>query len=164
MPSADRVPEDAGPAKSALGAVLANVTQQALSDECAAGGVDIELGVDANADGPLSSDEVARVVTVCYGAAGAAALADVDTLQAGEACPAGGGRVRTGLDSNGALDEKVVFRSEQLCNGAAGANGLTTVVVVKETESDEASPAGGVRISAGLDADADGELGNGEAT
>lgn len=55
----------------AQGAELANVRGQTLSDECPNGGVDIELGIDENADGQLSADEVDRVVTVCNGIDGA---------------------------------------------------------------------------------------------
>lgn len=55
----------------AQGAQLANVRGQTLSDQCRNGGVDIELGIDENADGQLAADEVDRVVTVCNGEDGA---------------------------------------------------------------------------------------------
>ncbi|MFZ9889467.1 MAG: DUF7151 family protein, partial [Myxococcota bacterium] len=60
-----------GDAPNAKGAELANVRGQTLSDECPNGGVDIELGIDENADGQLSDEEVDRVVTVCNGENGA---------------------------------------------------------------------------------------------
>ena len=57
-------------AEQPLGSVLANVVEQSLAEDCAAGGVDIAIGVDLNADGDLSVDEIDRIVTVCNGRAG----------------------------------------------------------------------------------------------
>ncbi|MFZ9890166.1 MAG: DUF7151 family protein, partial [Myxococcota bacterium] len=150
----------------ARGGALANVKGQSLSEDCPAGGVDIELGVDKNGDGELSADEVKRVVTVCNGNGGAAALVDVKEEAAGAECSAGGLLIRSGLDADGdgALDDDEVLRTERLCNGAAGADGATTLVVLSEVAAGETCAAGGVKMVTGLDVNGDGTLSEGEVT
>lgn len=149
---------------SAFGVALTNVSAHALSYECPAGGVDIETGVDQNANGILDADEVSRVVTVCDGTSGKHALVETEALTGTEECASGGIRIRSGLDAdaNGLLDDAEVLRNDVVCHGAAGADGVTTLVLLSEVEPGETCPAGGVSLKTGLDVNGDRELADGE--
>jgi hypothetical protein len=153
---------DAGPEADAKsrGLMLANIKGQALTDACPAGGVEVELGVDQNGDGTLSADEVTRIVTICNGESGKAALIDVRDEAEGDGCPSGGIRVLSGLDadSDEILDDEEVVRNELLCHGSAGTNGVTTIVQLQEVEAGEQCSAGGVNIIIGIDMDGDDAL------
>ena len=156
--------KDAGPDVAPRGLALARSVVHPLSDECPAGGVDIETGVDKNTDGDLAADEVQRVVTVCNGQDGKSAVFAVEVDESTESCPAGGLLISMGLDADGdeVLDEDEVVRTERLCHGAAGTDGLTSLVRLSEVEAGETCPAGGVSLVTGVDIDGDGTLAENE--
>ena len=153
---------DAGPsdANKSRGLMLANVKSQAPMDECSAGGVEVELGIDENGDDVLSADEVTRIVSICNGESGKNALIEVRDEAEGDGCPSGGIRVLSGLDTDadGTLDDAEVVRNELLCHGSSGTNGVTTIVQLQEVEAGDECVAGGVNITIGIDMDGDDAL------
>src|SRR5689334_16763041 len=69
---------------------------------CPNGGIAIESGIDDNADGTLSPDEIDSVSYVCSNVpADPVVLADARSESPGTNCALGGTAVRTGLDTNG---------------------------------------------------------------
>lgn len=78
-------------------------------------------------------------------------------------CPNGGITVFSGIDSNGngALDTAEGSTSQLICNGV---NGLTTVLASTPEPKGSNCPAGGVKVSAGLDANSNGVLDTAEAS
>lgn len=83
--------------------VAANATAVAADGECAAGGVEVETGIDENGNGDLDAEEVDETAVLCNGEdgdGGRHSLLLVDN-RVGDNCPAGGVRVRAGLDDNG---------------------------------------------------------------
>ncbi|HEX6767519.1 MAG TPA: hypothetical protein VF103_18600 [Polyangiaceae bacterium] len=160
-------------------------TVPAGSASCATGGTSLSVGVDGNGNGKLDPAEVASTRVVCNGAQGPAGprgrdgedgedglngLVVVEPEPAGSAfCVNGGQEIRSGLDRDrdGRLDADEVSATEFVCNGATGARGADglNALVSQSTEPSGANcSAGGVRIDAGLDADRDGELDEGEIT
>ncbi|MBA1145775.1 PD40 domain-containing protein [Ectothiorhodospiraceae bacterium WFHF3C12] len=85
---------------------------------CPTGGVQIESGIDENANGVLDASEVDETAVVCNGDAG---LTHVETVEPGTECPDGGTRVEAGVDANGngVLDDTEVTSSELLCSQSA---------------------------------------------
>jgi len=92
-----------GGGDSAAPSVSANATAVAPGAECAAGGVEVETGIDENENGVLDDDEVDETAVLCNGEDGDAGLSSVLRVDnaVGDHCPAGGVRVRVGLDDNG---------------------------------------------------------------
>src|SRR5512133_699999 len=93
-------------------------------ENCPAGGVEIQSGIDSDSDGKLSSNEVTTRSFVCRPVATPAPLVNTTTLAAGNAvCPMGGVRVDVGLDlnGNGVLDANEGTKSATVCAGASGA-------------------------------------------
>jgi photosystem II stability/assembly factor-like uncharacterized protein len=145
-------------------AALARVEDLAPGSACANGGVRVASGLDSNANTRLDDTEVSATQHLCRGAAGAAALPLVltlDTEPAGSACAAGGLRVRSGLDAdgNGRISGAELEREQLLCAGVNGAPQSRLQV-----QPDTSCPAGGQRIDIGLDLDGDGQLGSSEIT
>lgn len=93
-------------------------------------------------------------------------LSRLDPEPAGSACPSGGVRVATGLDSNanGALDPDEIKSSQVVCNGANGKDGegggdaKGSLVNVDAEAAGTNCPAGGARIQTGADANGNGAL------
>lgn len=126
---------------SSQGAQLVNVRDQTLSDECTNGGVDIEVGIDENADELLGPDEVDTVVTVCNGENGSqgaegpdstTSLIKTRTESQGSNCPNGGIAIETGIDANknGILDDQEVEPASTtfVCNGEGGSQTACGVI------------------------------------
>lgn len=109
-----------------LDGVTTRVTDIAPGAECASGGIEVGLGVDADGDGELSDEEVTQAKIICNGddgadgadgadgsdgvdgtdgqdgtdgTDGANALIKLTTEPAGLNCAAGGYRLDTGLDN-----------------------------------------------------------------
>lgn len=154
---------------------------EAAGANCAAGGIRVDSGIDADADGTLDPGEVASTQYVCDGEAGsdgAQALVDLSAEAAGSNCADGGTRIDSGLDADGdgLLDPAEVAATEYACNGADGVDGATgptgptgatgptgpagavSLLVLTAEPPGPNCPNGGTRIDSGLDADADGVL------
>lgn len=143
----------AGAAGAAGTATLTRTTAEAAGANCATGGVKLDVGADANADGTLDASEINASLTryVCNGAQGtqgevgatgspgtpgATGAAGADGLNtvaataaeaAGANCATGGVRLQFGRDTNGnnTLDaaEVTAALTRYVCNGAQGATG-----------------------------------------
>lgn len=152
---------------------LVVVNDEAPGDNCAAGGVKISVGQDANENGTLDSDEIASVSFVCNGADGndgangSTLVARTSPEEPGENCENGGTLVEIGADANGngSLDNGEVQTSFFVCNGQDGAdggsggeNGLTSLIRATPLEDCGPNSTTGVRIEIGLDKNGNGVL------
>ncbi len=80
------------------------MTDVAPGAVCAAGGTTIEVGVDTDDNGELSSEEVLQTETICAGVDGADGIASLVAIAdepAGTHCAVGGKALNVGLDANG---------------------------------------------------------------
>lgn len=155
--------------------VLLRIVAEPEGGACPYGGQRVESGLDDDADDVLDDEEVESARTLCNGAPGAVggqALVEVADEPAGERCAAGGARVRSGIDQDGdtALDEEEVAATAWACHGeeggpgAPGSDGSDALVDVVTELPGLACPAGGQRVSMGLDVDDDGALDEDERT
>ncbi|MCC6747730.1 MAG: OmcA/MtrC family decaheme c-type cytochrome [Deltaproteobacteria bacterium] len=117
------------------GNALVRTTTEPASKTCPGGGIKVEVGLDANANGTLEDGEVTAAATsyVCNGtAAGKSALVKTSAEPAGTNCAGGGIKIETGVDAdgNGTLEptEIVAAQTTYVCNGAAasGPTGITS--------------------------------------
>ncbi|AKF10084.1 DUF7151 family protein [Sandaracinus amylolyticus] len=151
---------------------LAQLTPEPSGATCADGGTRLELGLDANRNGTLDAGEIdaARTRYLCNGArgaigpqgpAGVAGANGFDTLvrldPAGAACASGGVVLTSGTDDDrdGALDAGEVESTRPICDGDDGRS------IAMRTSADPPGAncaTGGVRIEAGIDANANGTL------
>lgn len=125
---------------------LIAMTAEPAGSNCASGGVKLEYGIDADADGTLDASEVNSAMTqyVCNGNGGTgsvgpqgpagadgsdgnSALVKTTTEAAGANCATGGIKIETGLDTDGdgVLSAAEVTATQYVCNGADGADGAT---------------------------------------
>lgn len=123
------------------------------------------------------------------GGGSVSSLASVTPEPAGQACPAGGMRIATGLDANanGILDKDEEKSSQVVCNGAtgkdgapgtpgpAGANGkdgkdgangsgVASLLKIDPEAAGSNCPAGGTKITSGPDTNGNGSLDAAEVT
>jgi subtilisin family serine protease len=118
-----------GPQGPASALIVTSVIAPGAS--CAAGGVQITIGLDANGDGILQPTEITSQQNICNGetgatgSAGAATLIATATIGSGSVCPTGGVTIMTGPDTNGngTLDASEVTSTQNICNGVAGQSG-----------------------------------------
>lgn len=154
------------PAEAAVQRGLADSLIQTLavsSDKCPAGGVEIRLGVDADADGVLDDSEVdpSRTVIVCHGESNQTLFAIGNASL--EQCPNGGELLTLGWDAdrNGELSATEVTEEHALCIGASvGSLLVDTYATVPNDECEQ----GGEVVSIGIDINADGQLSEDEVT
>ena len=111
-------------------ASLVRTGSEPVGTHCAAAGVRIQSGLDANKNGTLEATEVKDTVFACNGTSSPASVASLlrsSTEPAGANCAAGGVRIQSGQDANGngTLEDSEVRLTNYACNGAAGANGAT---------------------------------------
>jgi len=180
----DAVPgTDAGPAP----ATVVRVAAELAGSHCTAGGMRIESGPDADANGQLGDSEVSATQYVCSGlngnpgAAGTSTLVRVRPEAAGVNCALGGSAVLAGSDTNGngALEDSEASSVSHVCNGAngsngptggvgptgpAGASGLDALVAVVAEPAGANCAYGGQRIRSGQDTNRSGVLDAGEVT
>jgi hypothetical protein len=104
----------------------------APSDNCPAGGVEIELGVDTNANGVLDNDEVQKTEILCHGTDGLNgtdgikgtdglnALISLINLDSYETCQASAVQINAGLDTNlnAQLDEAEITATNVICSSS----------------------------------------------
>lgn len=157
------------------------VTPEAAGANCPDGGTRVDTGTDKDTSGGLDSGEIETTTFVCNGAtggggeAGAVGLVSVSDEPPGAACQAGGLRVDVGVDDDrdGQLAGGEIDLTTTVCDGVAGAtgatgfagdDGATPLVRLTQIEPGDACAHGGALFEAGLDANADGVLGEGEVT
>ncbi|MEO0601988.1 MAG: putative Ig domain-containing protein, partial [Myxococcota bacterium] len=134
-------------------------TDEAPGDNCADGGVRIDVGLDDNGNGELEVEEITATSFVCDGAQGIPGLNSiVSTLPDAPSCgDVGGITVQTGVDDNGdgILDPSEVDSTETICNGEDGVNSLLEIVAEPPGAN---CLAGGQQLTSGLDQDRNGVL------
>lgn len=143
--------------------ISTETTPEEPGTNCPAGGVRVDIGVDANRDGALDGDETTDTQFVCNGSDGEdgedaiATITRVDTEPIGSNCPTGGLKVSMGRDTsgNGTLEPSEVTQEQFACNGSSAGGSL----VDARTEPAGANcENGGVRLDTGRDDDGDGTL------
>jgi photosystem II stability/assembly factor-like uncharacterized protein len=94
----------------------------AASTECPYGGVEVDSGIDVNANGILDDGEVTTRQNVCNGADGNSILTAMVDEPAGDACEEGGIRINVGADTNddGTLEDSEITSHDFVCNGETG--------------------------------------------
>ena len=96
---------------------LVNVTEVPAGEECAAGGLRVDTGLDDDGDGRLDVGEVDGTEFVCN-AVSASTLVRASRAAWGGVCPRGGVIVETGMDEDGdgELDDAEVDEEQYICN------------------------------------------------
>jgi BclB C-terminal domain-containing protein len=122
-----------------------------------------------------SEDGTSRLVCAPVGGLGTSTLAIRRAEPAGDNCPNGGERIDTGFDdnANNILDASEIDVSAYICNGADGIDGIngangadgdagpagaSAFVTMDAEQAGENCADGGMRVSYGVDANADGTL------
>ena len=116
---------------------------------CPSGGIRLESGLDDDADGLLSPEEVAQVQFICNGIDGTSTHIETLTLEPGDlTCPNGGTIVYVwqDLDFNGLRTDEETQSSQTICAGIDGVDGLSTFTQLTPLTPDETCPEGGVLI------------------
>lgn len=104
---------------------LVKIGKELVGDNCSAGGVKIESGIDLNNNGVLDSDEVQSINFICNGndsPNGSNSLINVIEESSGDNCSSGGLKVEVGIDinNNGILDQNEIQSVRYICNGNDG--------------------------------------------
>ena len=148
-------------------------------EECENGGTRVESGVDINSNDILDPREVQQVKVICDGVDGVdgapgvqspSSLLESTPVTPGEACPTGGLKLTTGLDtnSNGVLDAEEIQHTGLVCNGehsnGSDAAMSCTITPNEDGTSTLSCPDGtSVQISDGADGAAGANGTNGES-
>ncbi len=132
-------------------------------ENCSAGGIRLESGLDVNANDLLDTAEVTEFQYACNGMNGLNALVNTIIEVPGNNCLAGGLRVDVGQDvnNNNLLESEEITMTNFLCHGAAGINGIVDSL----TENVGANcSSGGVKLYSGFDINNNSQLDGGEIT
>ncbi|MEQ8421338.1 MAG: hypothetical protein RIB64_15115 [Arenibacter algicola] len=154
---------DMGPQGDAGINSLTSLSAEPLGTNCENGGVRINIGMDANGNGILETNETMTTNYICNGLDGLVSLTNVIMEPIGANCPNGGYNVNSGLDanSNGTLEANEITANAFICNGLDGGNAL--IRTMNEPAGDDC-PKGGIKIDSGIDLDANGILAESEVT
>jgi len=120
---------------------LVKLTTEPAGANCAAGGQKVEVGIDANGNGVLDTNEVSPTATtyICNGANGSGgssgqnALVNTTPEPVGANCAAGGTKIEVGLDADrsGTLDAGEITSTRYTCNGIVGPPGQPPLATVE---------------------------------
>lgn len=165
---------------------LSSLIRVTPDDSCPNGGIQIEVGLDSNANGSLDAGEVQSTYSICNGTDGTNGtngsngfntLSNVTTENPGANCANGGLKVQLGLDTNrnGSLDNEEVVSENYVCHGANGSdgsdgsdgtngtNGISSITRVTTEDPGANCTSGGLKIEIGMDdVNTDGSLQNEE--
>lgn len=157
---------------------ITRVNSEASGDNCANGGLKVEIGMDdINVDGALQDEEVDYTYYVCNGIDGTNGTDGVNgsngissfikstTESSGANCANGGVKIELGLDAN---DNSLFDDGEEIgdpiyvCNGLDGTNGSDgsdgKSVIVVSTSTGASCSNGGTELQFGYDGNNDGDL------
>ncbi len=141
---------------------LVHVSVESAGAQCPKGGSRIESGLDRNSDGVLQGEEIMQTQFVCQDVQGPAAklLLSTQAESAGAACPQGGMRVRAGQDANGnqKLDDSEVVITSYVCTEQLAPGTRYSLMSMEAEPAGLHCAAGGTRLSAGEDRNANGRL------
>ena len=145
------------------------ISLQRFESTSCANGTEVQMGIDANANGRLDPDEVdhARTVVVCNGVDGVSGkdgsnslinVTDADKLL----CEFGGKTVSIGSDTNNnnTLEISEINQTESICNQNAPT--YTSLINTSDEPVGIHCPAAGVKVETGLDLNKDGQLASSE--
>lgn len=125
---------------------------------CPNGGIEVEMGIDANANGRLDPSEVdhARTESVCHGLDGEHGESQLISITPAtlEECSDGGKKILIGLDqnANNILEASEALQTELICNQVINTETRIGSLVSTSVETPGANcSAGGVRIDTGFD-------------
>lgn len=145
------------------------IKSTAVSDSsCPNGGVQIEMGIDANGNGLLDQAEIdnSRTEIVCHGKN---AVDPIPTLfdisqPTAEECEHGGKKITLGSDTNGngLLDSSEISHNEFLCNALITVNQPASLISTLAEPAGENCTNGGTKVIAGLDNNSNQKLDNNE--
>ncbi len=146
---------------------LVRIDAEPAGANCAAGGLAVRTGLDADGDGLLSDEEVMDTRYVCNGQGiGTNSLVSITDEPVGGQCgDAAGKRIDSGLDldGNGQLDPGEITSTAYVCNGTG--EGINSMVNLSdEPPGGHCGDVAGVRIDSGLDTNHNGQLDPGEIT
>jgi hypothetical protein len=124
---------------------------------CPNGGIRISAGSDKNSNDTLDDSEITSTSFVCNGIDGLTTLTTVMTEPAGNNCSTGGVKINSGVDSNknNLLDAPEIKSTTYSCNGE---DGKTSLITILQEPIGMNCPNGGVKISSGVDGNANGTL------
>lgn len=151
-------PGDPGAAGADGANALVRTALEPAGANCAEGGVRIEAGLDADADGVLDGAEITTTSFACNQARGPAGRNYlVDAIDEAPGCELGGVTLRGGYDDNdnALLDDLEVRLTEELC---ASSDGSAALVNIDAEPAGANCTAGGQRFTKGLDTDESGTL------
>ncbi len=157
---------------------LVKTSAETAGLNCPNAGSKIEVGLDANGNTTLDSDEVSSTRYVCNGTngtngatgtAGKNTLVSITAESVGDNCAAGASKIQAGLDTDGSgtLSDGEVTQTRYVCNGvngtngaagAAGANGKNALAILTPESPGSSCANGGTRIEVGVDSDGSGTL------
>ncbi|HET9959014.1 MAG TPA: hypothetical protein VFQ61_31200 [Polyangiaceae bacterium] len=138
------------------------VSEPASAEHCPTGGQRIEIGLDSDASGSLSDEEVQSTEFACNGldgengAAGEGQLLRTTRIPAGDQCPAGGELLEFGLDNGqfGSTARDEILQDEEVrsaipvCDGVSGSRSLVAWLA---EPAGERCPGGGRMVLSGQD-------------
>ncbi|GAB4237001.1 MAG: hypothetical protein Tsb0034_11900 [Ekhidna sp.] len=137
-------------------------TPEEPGDNCSAGGIKLQMGIDDNDNGELDAGEVVSTNYICNGEAGSNGTNGYNTLivtnNSPSGCANGGYQIKIGtdLDRDGILDEPDELQETfEICNGS---NSLIEVNSFSGSAGSCRSGNGGLRIDAGVDDNGNGTL------
>lgn len=141
------------------------ISLQRFESTSCANGTEVQMGIDANANGRLDPDEVdhARTVVVCNGVDGVSGkdgfnslinVTDADKIL----CEFGGKTVSIGSDTNNnnALEASEITQTESICNQNTPT--YTSLINTSDEPVGIHCPAAGVKVETGLDLNKDSQL------
>ncbi len=140
-------------------AALIRTRDEPAGAACVAGGVRIDVGTDADADGVLDDAEISSTEFLCEAVATLVATSVEDP---GDACGGGGIRIESGLDLDGdrVLDAVEVSSSEVTCHGSDGESVAIRIDAIEP--GDDGCETGGRWVHVGIDENGNGALGDDE--
>ena len=140
---------------------LVNVAEEPAGDQCDAGGIRIDIGMDDNANGELDDNEISNTRYLCSGVAGTDGAPGANG-QDGSSCSVedNGDGTSTIACDNGTTTTVIDGADGQ--DGSPGVDGLNTLVEVTDEPVGVNCSNGGKKILVGLDTDGDGVLGSDE--
>lgn len=126
---------------------LIKITLEVSGINCPYGGQKIETGIDEDANGQLSVNEISDTKYVCNGKN---SLIDVTSDPTTTNCSNGGLKIETGIDLNGnnLLEINEIAQTKFICNGI---NGLSNLTIYSNDTDGNSCPNGGFKINSGLD-------------
>jgi hypothetical protein len=126
---------------------LLTTTDEPAGQNCAAGGLRVDSGLDDNDNGTLDAGEVDNTDYVC---APGRSLVATAAEPAGQNCATGGTVITSGIDdnNNGTLEAGEIDDTRYVCNGATG---LKSLVATASEPAGNNCAAGGTKITYGVD-------------